>query len=536
MSTNPQDQITENTSADVVPSSVTDAISSFLSSPDVLGRSIQVTLPNHPRPVHIQISAGISTPSSTSGTSTPSGSASVEILDDKTVLDSPGLASEKGSGYEDYEDDELPKKTQGHYIRNLRHQIFSLYRRLFGVVFIVNMALLIVACVREATIPKIGEAVVANLFGAILMRQDYVVNAFFQVFTLVPQSWPLVIRRYAARVYNLGGIHSGFAVSGTVWLILFTVKATQDVVRGGKTSIATLVVTWVILVLLVGIIAFAMPGLRAKRHDSFEYVHRFAGWSAAAIVWAQVILLINDFKEPGQSLSHAIKISAPFWLVVVFTGSLILPWLRLRQYNVRPVVLSNHAIRLHFDYGVTPGPGSFVRLADDPLFEWHSFATMADPGKTGYSVVVSRAGDWTSKHIANPPTKIYIRGVPTYGVLTICKMFRRLVLVATGSGIGPCWPHIRAAKIPIKVLWTAPNVRETFGDEMVDSVLERAPDAVIWDTRKNGKPDMVKLVHRLVRESNAEAVAIISNPALTYKVVYGMNSRGIPAFGAIWDS
>lgn len=47
---------------------------------------------------------------------------------------------------------------------------------------------------------------------------------------------------------------------------------------------------------------------------------------------------------------------------------------------------------------------------------------------------------------------------------------------------------------------------------------------------------MVKLVARMVKEFDAEAVCIISNPALTRKVVYGMMSRGVPAFGAIWDS
>ena len=47
---------------------------------------------------------------------------------------------------------------------------------------------------------------------------------------------------------------------------------------------------------------------------------------------------------------------------------------------------------------------------------------------------------------------------------------------------------------------------------------------------------MVKLTYRLVKEFNAEAVAIISNQKLTEKVVYGMMRRGITAFGAIWDS
>ena len=47
---------------------------------------------------------------------------------------------------------------------------------------------------------------------------------------------------------------------------------------------------------------------------------------------------------------------------------------------------------------------------------------------------------------------------------------------------------------------------------------------------------MVKMTYQLVREFRAEAVCVISNQKLTRKIVYGMNSRGVPAFGPIWDS
>lgn len=59
---------------------------------------------------------------------------------------------------------------------------------------------------------------------------------------------------------------------------------------------------------------------------------------------------------------------------------------------------------------------------------------------------------------------------------------------------------------------------------------------VVTDSRVHGRPDMVKLTYKMVKDFNAEAVVIISNEPLTKKVVYGMMSRGIPAFGAIWDS
>jgi len=47
---------------------------------------------------------------------------------------------------------------------------------------------------------------------------------------------------------------------------------------------------------------------------------------------------------------------------------------------------------------------------------------------------------------------------------------------------------------------------------------------------------MVKLAYKAYEEFDAEAVICISNKKLTWKVVYGMESRNIPAYGAIWDS
>ncbi|KAL4265779.1 AMP-dependent synthetase/ligase domain-containing protein [Pleurotus pulmonarius] len=435
-----------------------------------------------------------------------------------------------------YEDDGIPDKSQGKFMRNLRHQVFSLYRRLFGIVFIVNMAILIATFVQgEPNAMRLGQIVIGNIFCSVLMRQEHVINAFFAVFTAVPPSWPMAIRRVCARVYGIGGIHSGAAVSGTVWLIAFAVQATRELVSGGPTSVATLVVTYCILLLLISIICCAYPAFRIAKHNNFERTHRFFGWTVTALVWAQVILLTNDYKSSGTSLGSALVSSPPFWLVVVLTCSIIYPWLHLRKVPVRAEILSSHAVRLYFDY-VTPDPGTFTRVSDNPLFEWHGFATIAQPGQKGYSMVVSRAGDWTSKQIGDPPKELWVRGIPTCGVMSIVPIFRRVVLVATGSGIGPITPWILQSRHPVKLLWTAPDVRKTFGDKLVDSLLDACPDTVIYDTRKHGKPDMVKLTYRLVREFNAEAVIIISNQKLTVKVVYGMMSRGIPAFGAIWDS
>jgi hypothetical protein len=95
-------------------------------------------------------------------------------------------------------------------------------------------------------------------------------------------------------------------------------------------------------------------------------------------------------------------------------------------------------------------------------------------------LVVSQAGDWTSKKILNPPSEIWVRGIPTIGFIHVAPLFRRLVLVATGSGIGPCMQCIFERRVLIRLLWTSPNVRQTFGDELVDKILEKSPDAVVY--------------------------------------------------------
>lgn len=37
-------------------------------------------------------------------------------------------------------------------------------------------------------------------------------------------------------------------------------------------------------------------------------------------------------------------------------------------------------------------------------------------------------------------------------------------------------------RVPIRLLWTSPNVRKTFGDKLVDSILKASPGAVIYGT------------------------------------------------------
>ena len=382
----------------------------------------------------------------------------------------------------------------------------------------------------------LANLVVVNLSVAVLVRQQYVINLLFWLATRAPTSWPLVIRWHLGKIYHHGGLHSGSAMAATTWFAIFTGSLAysyyHDLV---SISSRTLGVSYLILALLMLIIVMALPNVRKKYHNAFEKTHRFGGWSVLILFWGQTFCLADDLN-PQASFSSSMLMSYSFWALVIVTFSILLPWLRLRRVPVEIVTPSSHVALLKFDYGVTPFAGSSTAISTNPLMEWHHFANVPSPSESGFRLTVSRAGDWTGKLIESRPSHVWVKGIPTAGVANIEVLFKRVVYIATGSGIGPCLPHLLAKEVPMHLVWSTRTPRETYGDALVDEILAVQPNADIWDTTEKGKPDMVKLAYAAYKKFDAEAVICIANQKLTQEVVFGLESRGIPAYGAIWDS
>ena len=437
----------------------------------------------------------------------------------------------------------LPCKKERRIWRRLRYTILAVYQRLFTIAFTANIIGLIIELVRSRNNhpsgPSIGALATAtsvNVTVAIAMRQEYVINALYDICCSTPHSWPLRIRRLIAKLYEFGGVHSGCAISAVVWFILFAAFVTRDYSNNTFDSLAVLIVTYMLLFLFLAICFFSIPKFRFKSHNLFEAVHRFAGWLAVALFWVDLLLVLNFQSRQARSDPLGILvIKAPaFWFLIVITFLIILPWTRLRKVDAFPEKLSNHAVQIHFKYRKM-GPVLGIRITHNPMTEWHSFATI--PSSDGsFSLIVSDAGDWTKKQIMQPASKYWIRGIPISGVLRMAYVFKRIVVVTTGSGIGPVLSMLHAFPIPCRILWSTPNPQQTYGDKIMQQVASADPDAMIINTRASGRPDMVALAYHLFVESKAEAVFTISNPSLTRKVVYGMESRGIPAYGPVWDS
>jgi hypothetical protein len=415
-----------------------------------------------------------------------------------------------------------------------KHPLLFHYNRLVALALAANLAIL--ADAHDTALA--ARAVSANLAIAVLVRQRHVWNLAFAVARRVPPRWPLWIRRSAAKVYHLGGLHVGAAVSAVAWFAVFTADLTAQAVRApGGTRSALLGLSYALVLLLVAICVLALPVVRRRRHDLFERSHRFLGWLSILLFWAQSV--IADGVPRGGAAAWSDLLGAPqTWVLLVVSASVVEPWLRLRRVAVSVLRPSSHVAVLRFDYGWTPFNGSTTVISRSPLTEWHAFAVVDFEHRQGYRVVVSRAGDWTADLIDDPPASVWVKGGAARGMTSVEPLFGRVVFVATGSGIGPTLTHLvgRPKDRPMTLVWVARSHREVFGDELVDEVLRLVPGARLVDTATHGKPDMVALAYHVARGFRADGVICVANKKVTWDVVYGLESRGIPACGALWDS
>ena len=375
-----------------------------------------------------------------------------------------------------------------------------------------------------------------NMAAAVLIRHQYVVNALFAVATKAPLSWPLRLRAALAKVYQVGGgVHVGCAISATGWFLAFTAVLLTQPQLGAVAGVHTalLGVALAIALDLVVIAACARPSMRERHHYVFESTHRYGGWLALSLfVCLTFLVAISN----GGDVLAAMAASPNTWILVVLLIGAAIPWLQLRRVPVEVFEPSSHVALVGFPTEKRPRTGSASRVARTPLGEWHAFANMVTKDAPGFQLAISRAGDWTSELIADAPDHLWVRGVPTTGVGTCARLFTKVVWITTGSGIAPCLPHLLNDPTPAQLVWVTRHPERTYGTELVDQIFTAQPDAVLWNTDEDGKPDLAELAYKAYLESGAEAVICISNKAATLKMVSELQQRGIPAFGPIWDS
>jgi hypothetical protein len=435
----------------------------------------------------------------------------------------------------------IPDPLESPKYAKIRYTIFTIYHRLFSIVFLANLAVFIAVVIKDRTLTDYVNAAAANLLGVGLARQPLMVNFIFKCACCLPTSAPLRLRRLAAKIFHYGGIHSGCGVAAVMWYIAFVGILTKDATTSATARLASpaiLVIAWLILALLLAIVIAAYPTFRFKRHDYFELTHRFSGWLTIALFWPLLLLYVDKTRQAEhQSFGITLFKLPAFWILVFLTLSIIHPWIYLRKVPVTPEYISPYAIRLHFNF-TTIKFGQAFAISKHPLRDWHGFAQFRDlEGPDKFSCLVSKAGDWTSDCIARPPTHVWKRGVPAFGVGYVMKMFRSFIMVTTGSGIGPCLSFLALEdRPPLRVIWQTRSPLKTYGQGVLDSVKVLDPDPIVLDTTTTGRQDMFPMVWDLIKKFKPEAVLVVSNPVFTRKMVFDLESRGVPAYGPIFDS
>ena len=418
------------------------------------------------------------------------------------------------------------------------------YHRLMVAVLVVNLAVLIHHLRRGdwqiadgSALSALSALALINITAAVLVRQQAVLNVLYGLAGRGSRSWPLWLRWSVSKVHHIGGLHAGCALAGTAWLGTFTGVALVTRARHPESVTSTTLVLCVGLVaLMVLVTVCATPQVRARAHNVFEQSHRWGGWTAIVIFWALTVHLALDGRG-DTSAPVAIATDWHVWVLAILTASVASPWLRLRRVAITVQRPSPHVAIVHLDYGVRPACSSAVGISLGPLDEWHAFATVTAPDQPGYRLLISRAGDWTGRFIDDPPSHVWVRGVPVAAPMAkVAVLYERVVYVVTGSGIGPCLGQILANRVPARLVWSTRDPRLTYGDAFVDELEAAQPDAVVWDTTKHGKPDLLNLALDARESFDAEAVFIVSNKSTTLGLVHELERRGIPAFGPIWDS
>src|SRR3954454_18034503 len=374
---------------------------------------------------------------------------------------------------------------------------------------------------------------------AVLVRNELFLNALYSVLVGSFRSprVPVAIKNtVTSGLLYIGGVHAGCGVASLMWLAVALGDLLTRTTDHRPWPAFALV--GALLIQLFGSWVLAIPSVRGKHHNVFEYSHRLLGWSALLTLWAFVLVIVNSRttgSAGGQPLLYFASTSPEFWLTLVITGLIVAPWLTVRKVRVHCQVPSPTVVEIAFPGGSRAG--SFGRISRHALSDWHSFALVsAGRHAASHTMLISRAGDFTNELVNTPPSTLYVRRVRYPGLPYCVSMYRRSIIIASGAGMAPYVSML--SDLPDgrhRLIWIGRSFRECFGDEFCNKIF-RWPDLLLVDTASSGRPNLVSLAVDNYRSCGADALLIGSTPKETSQILSGCHALGIPAFGPSWDS
>jgi ferredoxin-NADP reductase len=393
----------------------------------------------------------------------------------------------------------------------------------FGVTAAVNSGLVIWWAGGGEVGSRAVECSLAAFWIAVAARHDGIVRGVFVLGRLVPSY------RLHQLTYHLGQLHRAMAVAGMAWL------AVAAALAGPASPVACLAAVGVLAILVVAA-RTARDRVRQSRHNRFELVHRLGGWAALVILAVIVPVEAARSLPPGSCLAGLLR--QPSVLLLAALVMLVAhPWLGLRRLPAEFLAVTGEVVVVAL--AGRRLPGEFVRVSREGR-EWHSFAvaTTGSEGAGRYCLVIRRAGDWTERLAGDiehgrPPARLWVRRMRGYGFMYHAQAYRRVLMVATGAGIGPVLPYLLGRpSVHFECLWIGRCHRAAMGSDLVDRVLAGGSVTLIDTSR--GRPDVGACVagaaHRF------DAVFVVSNDAVRDSVARACEALHVPWYGPTFDS
>ncbi|KAG7090478.1 hypothetical protein E1B28_009592 [Marasmius oreades] len=415
---------------------------------------------------------------------------------------------------------------------------YNTYRKFFTFVVSLNIVGLVLAAIgtwhyaRQYT----GALVLGNLFAAVLVRNELFGRFLYLFVNTFFAKWPPLWFRLGCTsvLQHLGGIHSGCAISGFMWLIFKLVLIFSDHKNNHSAVLAMSILTT--LAVVVAIVS-GLPWVRNTHHNVFERHHRFSGWVGVIFTWVFVVLGDLYDLDTHSWKTDGVRVVAQqdFWFVLGMTVFIAIPWFTVRKVPVEVEIPSPKVVILKFERGMQQG--LLARISRSSVLEYHAFGIISEGIKSGkHYLICGVQGDFTKGLVSNPPTHIWTRQMKFAGVSNTSAIYKRGIRVCTGTGLGAALSTCLQSPNWF-LIWIGSDQEKTFGPTISGLIRENLQGRVIlWDSKqRGGRPDTMKLIKETYKAWDAEIVFITSNWTGNKEMMEGCKQANIPAFGTLWD-
>ncbi|KAL7283221.1 hypothetical protein ACG7TL_002648 [Trametes sanguinea] len=416
---------------------------------------------------------------------------------------------------------------------------YNTYRKLFTIAFSINMIMFGFAVSGHwpYAVKFAGAFAVANFNVSILVRNEIFGRILYLIVNTLFAKWPPLWWRLGCTsvLQHLGGIHSGCAVSGIIWLTLKVVNTYRNHINENN---AILVVGLLTNVAVIITAVSAFPWVRNTHHNVFERHHRFVGWTALFLTWAFTIM--GDIWDVENRTwipdgVHLVR-QQDFWYVMGMTTWIALPWICTREVPVDIELPSPKVAVVRFRRGMQQG--LLGRISRSAVKEYHAFGIISEGTHAKYHYMICGVqGDFTRSLVNDPPRTLWTRELKFAGVSNTSTLYRRGIRICTGTGIGAALSTCIQSPYWF-LIWIGSDQEKTFGPT-ISGLIHRhiEPERLLlWDSKaRGGRPDTMKILKDVYKSWNAEIVFITSNYIGNSEMMQGCKEAGIPCFGTLWD-